>query len=495
MIISLMFLSNALIISSFTDGEPSTVLSRGPLDAITIDSDAELIDMASDRNWTGNGTEGDPIVISDLTIDTSGGYYGMSIWDTTLHIVIENCSFFNSTDGSPHSFSSSGLILFNVISVVVTNSTFSYNTNGMTIGGCMNVEVRNSSFLRNLRGIEMILSNNSRILGCTLDENTRDGIFIETSEMCIVQGNMVLRSDPGIMLDHSHYNRIMNNTFLFTNDEGVLLEFSNYNLVQGNFIDGYGDGDGVTISRLSMENTICNNTIKDPEEYGVLLMTRATGNYIHTNQLLNCSLVMDPNAVIAYDNEVAGNNTVNGKPLIFLRNLDLQGATISPVCGQMILVNVSNGRIKNVSISNATLGMWIFHSRDIEISNCSLSGHIYNGLDIFYSDGISVSNNTFSECHNSVFLEGSAFSEIKDNEMTSCGRGASAKDLFNCSLIGNNISDMTIDGITVWLSEGLIIGDNTISGSNNGIMLLENRWLGLMNEIRNNIILDCTVGI
>ncbi|MCK5773476.1 MAG: right-handed parallel beta-helix repeat-containing protein, partial [Thermoplasmata archaeon] len=498
LIISLMLSSNALIMSSFTEGEPSPPLVRGPLDAIKIDSDAELIDMASDLNWTGSGTEGDPIVISNLTIDTSGGYYGMLIANTTLHIVIENCSFYNSTDGFPHPFPSSGLILFNVISVVVTNSTFSYNTNGMTIGGCMNVEVRNSSFLRNLRGIEMILSNNSRILGCTMEENTRDGIFIETSEMCIVQGNMVLRNDPGIMLYRSEYNRISGNTMLYTSDEGVLLEYSNYNIVNDNFIDGFGDGDGITLSKASRDNIILNNTLKDPQEYGILLI-KAANNKFYSNDLINCSFAIDDLYSIResssyYTSEVPANNTVNGKPLIYLMDLDLIGSTISPDCGQLFLVNVSNGLVEDVHLNNATFGIWLFQSSNIEIRNCSVMNMIYHGLQIFDSNNIRIRKVSFRECYYALFVMGSDRVTCSNSSFYYCDTGTFFRESVNCDLIGNEIHNMANYGVECVSSKFSII-DNIITLCERGIEMYDSILDECENAVRGNTISNCTEGI
>ncbi len=484
--------------SSFTDGEPYIISSRGPLDAITIGSDVELIDMASDMNWTGNGTEGDPIVISNLTIDTSGGYYGLLIGNTTLHIIIENCSFYNSTDGFPHSFPSSGLILYNLRSVTVSNSTFNFNTNGISIHSSEHVIVRDSTFYRNLRGVEMFYTNRSIVLNCTLDENTRDAVYLERSYENHIRSNLGLRNDPGIMLYYSQYNRISDNVMLYTSDEGVLLEYSNYNLVYENYVDGFGDGDGITLSQTSHDNIIWNNTIKDPQEYGILLM-RALHNQFYSNSLLNCSLVIEETTNLReksthYNILIESNNTVNGKPLIYMRDEDLFGSMISPTCGQLILVNVSNGRIDKVFLSNATFGIWIFQSKNLSITNCSLENYIYHGIYIYDSEGIEIRDSTFFKCFYSVIFSYSKGVIVRGNDMSSCDTGIFIRALSDCLVTENTIFNMSNNGIRIDESKYNLTG-NHISHCEIGITSPYNGHREVDNEIVGNSISNCQVGI
>ncbi len=492
MIISLLMLSNVLMVSSFIDVEPSTVLSRGPLGAITIGSDTELIDMASERNWTGNGTKDAPIVISNLSIDVFGGYYGLLIANTTLNILIENCSFYNATDGFPHPFPSSGLILHNLGSIMISNSTFEYNTNGITVDTCVDVYIRNSYLYRNLRGVELEDTDGSRIENCTFDQNLRDAIHLEYSDKNLILNNTGYYNGPGIQLDGSHHNRIEGNGLYYTSDEGVRLDGSDYNLITENYIDGFGDGDGITLASLSSMNIVWNNTLKDPEEYGILFIS-SIKNLIFSNSLINCSLVFKGTEDTYEQNDIGDNNTVNGKPLMILKDMDYNYSMISPVCGQMILVNVTNLKIEDISIDNGTYGLMVLLSDGIIISNSTFKDHIYQGLELISSINVSITNCTLNGNYYSILVEGSENVEVARNEMMDCDRGVELSGSLEVLIRNNSIHDMKDDGISVTRGRDSLCSGNMISHCNSGIAIQMSSTFRM--SIINNHIEFCDVGI
>ncbi|MCD6383716.1 MAG: right-handed parallel beta-helix repeat-containing protein, partial [Thermoplasmata archaeon] len=79
---------------------------------IRIDGDS---DFTSGNGVTGgNGTEGNPYVIANYTIDGRGGSYGIYIGNTSKYFVIRGCRVFNVTGSGGEYTGGGGIVLYNV---------------------------------------------------------------------------------------------------------------------------------------------------------------------------------------------------------------------------------------------------------------------------------------------------------------------------------------------------------------------------------------------
>jgi parallel beta-helix repeat protein len=106
--------------------------------------------IMGDENFTsangvvsGNGTQSNPYVIEDLSIEFGSGD-GISIRKTSAYFVIRNVEIRNS---------SNGIIMYNVTNGRVEYSVLKNNSFGVQLRGCIDCVIVNNTFVDNYYGI------------------------------------------------------------------------------------------------------------------------------------------------------------------------------------------------------------------------------------------------------------------------------------------------------------------------------------------------------
>jgi hypothetical protein len=86
---------------------------------ITIDGDDELEQTATDMGWDGTGTESDPIIADNLSINGTGNSHCIKISNTDLFMNITDSNFMNTnTSGDGN-----GVWLINCGNISIINCT------------------------------------------------------------------------------------------------------------------------------------------------------------------------------------------------------------------------------------------------------------------------------------------------------------------------------------------------------------------------------------
>ena len=197
----------------------------------------------------------------------------------------------------------------------------------------------------------------------------------------------------------------------------------------------------------SSYNTITDCNISDCYD-GICL--DSSSNNIINNTFENCGLV-----VYSYNNVVI-NNTVNGKPLVYLEN---EKDKIIDNAGQVIVVNCSNITVKDVSLSDTYCGIEFLKVSNSKIIDCSIS-------DCFFGIALGGSFNTITDCNIldclfGVYLDYSSNTTITDCNISDCLSGIA----FDYSS-SNTITDCSISNCY----DGIHLEDS----SNNNIIYLNN---------------------
>ncbi|RLI39344.1 hypothetical protein DRO69_14390, partial [Candidatus Bathyarchaeota archaeon] len=177
----------------------------------------------------------------------------------------------------------------------------------------------------------------------TLTDNitsSADGIVVERDNIVIDGAGYTLQGTgigTGIVLS-GRTNVTVQNTQIKNFYYGIRLDDSNNNSISGNNIAN--NDDGIHLS-LSSNNSICGNNITANEGYGIWLGW-SSNNSICGNTFTNDGLYI----YSSYQN-VVEDNTVNGKPLVYL-----EGASDTSVmeAGQVILVSCNSIRVENLSL-------------------------------------------------------------------------------------------------------------------------------------------------
>ncbi|MFX0098028.1 MAG: PKD domain-containing protein [Candidatus Hodarchaeota archaeon] len=278
---------------------PSNMTTFHP--PITINGNAELVAFP---NKTGNGTSGNPYVIENLTIDAGGVGSCIEINNTSIPLVISNCTVSNSSaQGWPNP--DAGIKL--------------YNCSNVTIIGC-------NSFNHPYFGIFLHYSSRNTLMGNFLNSNIGIGINLDHSSNNLLMDNLATNNDHGIGIIFSNNNTVSNNTASFNpsgisvatahdntfsgnvasnNSLGFALQESDGNTFHGNNIS-FNSVDGFSVDD-SINNTIYGNLITSNSRYGIKKYSYFDGD----NNTFYLNMIRDNGVAEAYSYSI-GSNWDNG---------------------------------------------------------------------------------------------------------------------------------------------------------------------------------------
>jgi parallel beta-helix repeat protein len=298
-------------------------------------------------------------------------------------------------EGSAITLSADGITL---VGFTATNSESSWGCAGIKVISSSNIITGNNVSSNNHDGIRLDYSSNNIITGNNVSNNYNDGIRLYDSSDNIITGNNVNNNWYGICLDYSSDSIITGNNVSSNNYDGIYLSDSRNNNITGNtFVN---DG-------LNVENS--------------------------------------------YQN-IVEENIVNGKPLVYLE--DASNYKVADA-GQVILVNCNNITVKNLDLSNTSVGIVLWKTENCLIPNNTVSNNNHEGIYLSNShDNIITGNNASSNYYDGIRLYDSS-----DNIIT-----------------GNNVSSNNHDGIHLLFSS-----DNIITGNN-----VNNNWYGICLDYSSN---------
>jgi len=193
--------------------------------------------------------------------------------------------------------------------------------------------------------------------------------------------NLVLGGNgEGILLVDTSRSMIINSSFA-NNESGIYLKNSRNNFISNNV--GENNGYGIYLY-YSDNNFISNNAMKN--NYGGIYLYNSNNNLISGNTFTNDGLWVD----FSYQNTVE-NNTVNGRPLVYLED---ESDQVIADAGQVILVRCENITVENLNLSNTSIGVELWETDNSKVMN-NIAGN--NSLGIYLSS----SNNNLI-CHNNI---------------------------------------------------------------------------------------------
>jgi len=336
--------------------------------------------------------------------------------------------------------------------------------------------IQNSGINVSMAGI-VIRSNHSTIMRNIVNSNSNygNGIILQrNSHNNLIKENNISTNRDGIdFYSNSNYNRIEGN-IISNNQNGSNIWCSNNNKITNNIIKN--NGRGIYLSYESNNNIINNNIISN-NSIGINLYDSCIKNIILDNYFSNDGLWIWK----SYQNTVV-NNTVNGKPLVYMENES--DKTIDDA-GQVILINCNNITVKNQELSNTTVGIQLLNTKNCLIHSNNIISNKRNGIYLYRSSNTTVKCNNISLNHGSaISFYKSEYNTIMNNNISlNDGRGISSYESDYNTIIGNNIS---LNKGGMHCGSNSVITDNSIS-SNSGIGI-NLRW-----SCYNNIITDNTI--
>ncbi len=262
----------------------------------------------------------------------------------------------------------------------------------------------------------------------------------------------------GILLSQVNNCDISNN-IAENNSNGIYLYLSSNNTLRNNIVKN--NGNGILLER-SDNSALENNTVEN-NSIGIWLV------YSNNNALRNNIFVNDGLWVSESYGNFVENNTVNGKPLVYLEN---ESDSMIASAGQVVLVGCDNITVKGLDLSNTSIGVELLGTDDSEIINNNVSSNLY-GIYLYNSSNNTLKNNTAENNQYGVWLY------------------AWPGELDNNTLENNTVENNDV-GICVHNSSNNTLKNNVVENNMRGIYLLSG---SSNNTFENNNILRNINGI
>lgn len=403
-----------------SDALPICALAYSSHGVITIDGDTQFAEAAALEGWPGDGSAGNPYVISGFEINGTGYRWSICINNTRAHFEIVNCWLHDGTDA--------GLELHNVSNALASDlkceRTGSY--------GIVTVSSNGNSFVNNncsqaTYGIYLFTSSNNTIRGSTCSQLILDtGLYLGSSNNNTIAAND-FSSDPAsraILLMDSDRNNVSGNTCWWTGYGIVLQSSSNNNTIAQNSLGG----NTIAVQlQSSPANTIANNLVSG-DLYAVVIQQSYDVTVIGNNH-------GKISVVSSYNCLVSSNNCTDG------------GIALGASDWNVLDNNMCN------FVRDGADGIHLEESDNNTImhNNCS-SNYKYGGIAVPYPDGCG------------IFLLSSDNNTIRNNScLFNMGAGIEGFDCYGNVVMGNDCSfNQGMYGST---GDGITIGARTIANN------------------------------
>lgn len=208
---------------------PNATTTHSP---ISINGDGELISIALQEEWLGEGTPSNPYIIQGLEIISEEScIYITNVVET--HVVIRNCIFRGT-----HEWYGAGVDIWETSNVYIETCIFSGGMCGANFVMAQNCGVSNSIVQGFEVGVNVSFSEYIQVQNLLVYNNTA-GMFIDNCADVIISNNQVFQNEYSIDLWYTSKSTLENNN-VTNNQNGILIA---------------GPGRNVTV----LENTVTDN--------------------------------------------------------------------------------------------------------------------------------------------------------------------------------------------------------------------------------------------
>lgn len=397
----------------------------------------ELLQARDIFGWPGVGTKINPIIIADRTFNGDGNWPALRFDNTTLSVIIQNCSFYGGRlrdiEIEDYRYKEWDLFLRNSSSVDIRN--------------CVG---QDSSYFSFLDCDNIILLENG------YDYREKHFIFYNTYNSTI-EGN-----------DHFTLNiegcgnfEISNNTFLTS----AFISQSNGLHIDGNLFSGVGEQ--ITQLDSCQDLELTDNIFKNHTIYF----------YGGSDQIE--SLKMD-------------NNSINGFDLKLIKNKDLEGEEFTGNLGHLLLFNVSNLNIGLEGENTEMIGLQTWECEDVRLQNTDLSSGS-NSVSFAQTKNLTIERSIISSFSTVILITDCDQINISHCSIYSgmYSQYASIKRSENIILLDNNFSG-GFGGIRMLDCNNSLIMNNIMGAYYGGFHL---EGICLNNRILNNSFTHGVIGL
>ena len=262
----------------------------------------------------------------------------------------------------------------------------------------------------------------------TVTANADHGIW--SSHDAVVENNSVTDNDEHGIQATDDEGEIRDNTVADNALDGIHLDEWEDGPVENNTVSGHA------VDLRTVEST--NATVVDNAfESGAFVDGKRTGNYQSGTE--------------EYVEHEFENNTVGGDPLFY--TLDGEDVTVPEDAGQAIVANSTDVTIGDLDSQDAATPVQITYSDGVTVSNSTFSGSTADGIHVGVSENVTIEASTITE---------------------SADHGLSAEDVGGFGVTDSTVSENAEYGLTVELLDPAnesVIANSTVAGNEVGIDL------------------------
>ena len=417
---------------------------------------------------SGNGTKDDPYIIAGWDIDANGAGDAIYIGNTTEYFVVRDCQLHNASYQSLLYYEGDGIMLYNVTNAKLENNTIHnnryygiyldsssgntlgnntiYNNSGAGIDLCCSSSntLANNIIYNNSYGYGIYLGGSNNTLTGNTIYNNEYGIDLYGSSGNTLANNTIYNNSwDGLDLEDSSSNTLANNTIYNNYNDGINMYGSDSNTLANNIIYnnsyGYGiyRGDGIYLG--GSNNTLTSNIIYNNSQNGISI--GGSRNKLYGNKLTNNGIVLVGNKDTFTTQDIPTNNTVNGKPAYYYKNVNMHNSTVPLDAGQVILGNVSRLNVENLKISNASVAIEVGYSSHITIDNNTIHNN-NDGIFLWDSSSNTLASNTIYNNNDGIYLDSSSSNTLTNNTIyNNSWNGIDLEESSSNTLYGNRLNN------------------------------------------------------
>ena len=412
----------------------------------------------------------------DVENDTIPADAGQVILVNCSRIVVEGQNMNDATRGISLYFSNDNLISNNTCKNTLMNGLDIYRSSGNTIID-NNFQTRGSDYLRAYSyyfiyddyyywdlysrycAINLIDSNNNTISDNVCNSDLYNGMTVGNSDNNTISDNKCSgNAINGIGVYGSSNNIIQHNTCNLNGKCGIFMYASVGGEIFNNTCNN-NNKSGIEAARnyysdyYSSYINLTNNTCRRNNHHGIYL-SNCQNIILSGNTMWDSGLsvnVYDPADIISYTIDTS--NRVNGKPIYFLK--EINGGAVPLHAGQVILADCSDVVVRDLTISNTSTAISVFHSSRILIINNTCDYNTVCGIRVSGSEGINITNNkcSYNSCTNHSYDYYYYFDMVINGIMLS--------NSFHCRIENNSCNyNLNFGILTEWGSYSNKISNN-----------------------------------
>lgn len=379
-----------------------------------------------------------------------------------------------------------GMSVYHSAGIDVTNNTFTKNRYGLYCYECSDVVVGDNAFATHYYAGIIIESGgeNVSVLNNTILASSQWGLFINYLTNVTVAGNTISGSSDTAMYGFSDTNITIRDNNFTSNSEGIRVLVETQLTVERNRAEGNQVGleIGYAFSGTVRDNRVVNNTFEglrlhNSREVAVQSNTFEQNGGPGLSMYFDQAITIAANdftgggvyllgdayeSVVHFDSHtISADNLVNGLPLGYYKesdNLTVDGASL----GQLIIVNCTNVRIANLTISGTDDAIQTDFVDGLEVVGNAIDSNSVRGMILYQTDHVWIHDNALSGNNWGIDSVASAWIAAENNSLAANGRGLVLESCHNFTVANNEVRDSTDTAIVAASCSSGIIDSNMV---------------------------------